>query len=202
MNKIALAVLVTLLVVIGINNLGEIVFHEEHLEANAYPIEVEMAAADTGAAVEEEKGPTLAALLATASAADGEKVFKKCKACHTAEEGGKNGTGPNLWGIVGRPKGSHEGFGYSDAMHAKGGNWTYEDLDHFLTKPKDFVPGTKMAFAGLKKPEDRAELIMFLHTLSNNPLPLPAVEEVADQAAGDAAEAVDAAAEAAEAEVH
>ena len=191
LNKIALAVLLTLLVVIGINNLGGIIFHDEQLEANAYPIEVEMAAADAGAAVEEEKGPTLAALLTTVDAADGEKVFKKCKACHTVEEGGKNGTGPNLWDIVGRAKASVAGFGYSDAMTAKGGNWTFEDLDHFLTKPKDFVPGTKMAFAGLKKPEDRAELILYLRSLSASPKDLPAVEEVVEEAA----EAVEAAVE-------
>ncbi|WP_321397169.1 cytochrome c family protein [Emcibacter sp.] len=198
MNKIALAVLLTLLVVIGINNLGEIVFHEEELEANAYPVEVEMAAADTGEEAVAEEGPSLAALLASASAADGEKVFKKCKACHTAEEGGKNGTGPNLWAIVGRDKASHEGFGYSDAMTAKGGSWTYEDLDHFLTKPKDFIPGTKMAFAGLKKGTDRAELIAYLRSLSATPMDLPAVEEVAEKAA----EVVDDAAEAVESEVH
>ncbi|WP_417319978.1 c-type cytochrome [Emcibacter sp.] len=181
MNKIALAVLLTLLVVIGINNLGDIIFHEETLEANAYPIEVEMAAADAGAAAEvEEKGPTLAALLQDVSAEDGEKVFKKCKACHTADEGGKNGTGPNLWNIVGREKASVAGFGYSDALVAKGGAWTYEDLDHFLTKPKDFVPGTKMAFAGLKKAEDRAELILYLRSLSASPMGLPAVEEVTE----------------------
>ena len=125
-------------------------------------------AASTG-----DGGGDLATLLASADPAEGEKVFKKCKACHTAEQGGPNRVGPNLWGIVDRPKGGHEGFSYSDAITGLGGDWTYADLNAFLEKPKDYAPGTKMTFAGLKKPEDRAAVIAYLRTLSDSPKPLP-----------------------------
>ena len=100
-------------------------------------------------------------------------VFKKCRACHTNEKGAGHRVGPDLWNIVNRPKGHAPGFSYSEAMAAKGGEWTYEDLDHFLRKPKDFVPGTKMGFAGLKKAKDRAAVIAYLRTLSDSPVPLP-----------------------------
>ncbi|WP_138379196.1 c-type cytochrome [Luteithermobacter gelatinilyticus] len=189
LNKIALAVLVTLLVIIGFNNLGDIIFHEEPLEKHAYPIEVEMAAVDTGGEAVEEEGPSLAQLLAEASVEKGQKVFKKCQACHTVEEGGRNGTGPNLWNVVGRPKGAVAGFGYSDALLATGGNWTYEDLDRFLAKPRDFIPGTKMAFAGLKRDSDRADVILYLRSLSHDQLALPEVGETAEAAAEGAAAA-------------
>ena len=118
-------------------------------------------------------GGGLSALLASADTAAGEKVFKKCKSCHTVEQGGKNKVGPNLWNVVGGPKAHAEGFAYSDAVSGLGGEWTYEDLDAYLTKPKDFAPGTKMSFAGLKKPGDRASVIVYLRTLSDSPKPLP-----------------------------
>jgi len=100
-------------------------------------------------------------------------VFKKCKACHTADQGGPNRVGPNLWNVVGGPKAHAEDFSYSDAITGLGGEWTYADLDAYLTKPKDFAPGTKMTFAGLKKPKDRAAVISYLRTLSDSPKPLP-----------------------------
>jgi cytochrome c len=133
----------------------------------------EQAGEQQAAAAEGDGGGDLSALLASADPADGEKVFKKCKACHTPEQGGPNRVGPNLWNVVGGPKAAHEGFSYSDAMKGLGGDWTYADLDAYLTKPKDFAPGTKMSFAGLKKPEDRAAVISYLRTLSDSPKPLP-----------------------------
>lgn len=108
-----------------------------------------------------------AGALAEGDAAAGEKVFKKCKACHQVGEKAKNRVGPILNGVVGRPAGEEEGFKYSDAMKAKGAEglvWTDENLDSYLTKPRDFVPGNKMSFAGLKKPEDRANVIAYLKT--------------------------------------
>ncbi|MCF8474887.1 MAG: cytochrome c family protein [Emcibacter sp.] len=189
-NKIVMALLLTVLVIIGINGLTEVIFEEEKLASNAYPIEVAEAdaeaadAQDSSAVIEE--GPSLAQLLSVASASDGEAIFKKCKACHTQDMGGKNLVGPNLWNIVGRAKGGHEGFSFSDAMYAKGGNWTYEDLDHFLTKPSDFVPKTKMSFAGLKKATDRASIIAFLRSLSDAPADLPMVEISEDVATEEA----------------
>jgi cytochrome c len=113
-------------------------------------------------------------LIAAADVAQGEKVFGKCKSCHTVNEGGANGVGPNLWNVVGGPHAHIDGFNYSAAMAAMHDRkWSYEELDAFLLSPKSYAPGTKMTFAGLSKPEDRAAVIAYLRTLSNNPLPLP-----------------------------
>ena len=99
--------------------------------------------------------------------------MKQCFTCHTIDKGGPNKVGPNQWNIVGRKKASHEGFSYSSALQAKGGDWTYEDIDHMIYKPQAFVRGTKMAFAGLPKEQDRADVIAYLRTMSDNPPPLP-----------------------------
>ncbi|MBK8176472.1 MAG: cytochrome c family protein [Rhodospirillales bacterium] len=132
------------------------------VEAPAAPAAAPAAAAD------------IKTLLASADPAAGEKVFGKCKACHNAENGGPNQVGPNLWGVVGRPIAHHEGFNYSAALSAKNGEtWTYEELNTFITSPKAFVPGTKMTFPGLPKPEDRANVIAFLRTKADSPVPLP-----------------------------
>jgi cytochrome c len=112
-------------------------------------------------------------LLASASADGGKKAFKKCKSCHSTEKGGKNKVGPNLWGIVGKAKASGAGYKYSGALKGLGGNWSYKDLDAFLTKPKAFAKGTKMTFAGVKSPADRAALLAYLRSLSGSPQPLP-----------------------------
>lgn len=117
---------------------------------------------DDGAAEAVEEGPSFADLLAAADPAAGEKVFAKCRACHKLD--GSDATGPHLNGVVDRAKASSAGFGYSDALKGLGGNWVAEDLDHFLTSPKAFAPGNKMSFAGLPKPEDRANLIAYLAT--------------------------------------
>jgi cytochrome c len=115
-------------------------------------------------------------LLAKADPAKGEASAKKCQACHDFSKGGPNKVGPNLWGVVGRPVASHEGFNYSAALKAKGGNWTYEDINHFITNPKNYVPGTLMAFAGDPNPEDRANILAYLRTLSDSPVPFPAAQ--------------------------
>ncbi|MHA1107689.1 MAG: c-type cytochrome [Alphaproteobacteria bacterium] len=122
------------------------------------------------------KAPKLAAigpLLAKASAADGKKVAKKCKACHAVTKGGKNKVGPTLWNMVNAPKAGNAGFKYSKALKGKGGKWTYEDLNAFLASPKGFAKGTKMSFPGIKKAGDRAALIKYLRSLSASPAPLP-----------------------------
>ena len=138
------------------------------------------------------EGPPLATLLAEGDAAKGEAIFAKCIACHTIEQGGANGIGPNLYAIVGKPIGKHAaGFAYSGDLSGHGGDWSFENLDHWLKSPKAFAAGTKMTFAGLGKPEDRANLILFL--LQNGggpPLPPPPAAEPAEgeaAAAGDAA---------------
>lgn len=112
-------------------------------------------------------------LLRTASADDGAKVFGKCKACHGVEKGGPNKVGPNLWNIVGGPKGQAEGFAYSGTLAGMGGSWDYDDLNEFLLNPKGYVAGTKMSFAGLKKAGDRAAVIVYLRENTDSPPPLP-----------------------------
>ena len=141
-----------------------------------------------------EEGPDLGTLLAAADATKGEAVFAKCAACHTITQGGANGIGPNLFGIVGKPIGKHApGFAYSSDLSEHGGEWTYENMDAWLTSPRAFAAGTKMTFAGLGKPEDRANVILYLLDHGGGPpLPEPPAEEPA--AEGDAAAAADAAA--------
>ncbi len=144
--------------------------------ANAYvPPAPEATATSAGGASAGSSSGGAPATGATADLAAGEKVFKACKACHTADKGGKNATGPNLWSVIGRPAASIEGFAYSDGMKARAGQpWDAASLDSFLSGPKDFIPGTKMAFAGVKKAEDRAALIAWLSQQSDTPAPLPA----------------------------
>ncbi|MEA3387858.1 c-type cytochrome [Sphingobium sp. CCH11-B1] len=134
-------------------------------------------------------GPGLNTLLASADVAAGEKVFAKCAACHTVNQGGANGIGPNLYATVGEPIGQGKGgFAFSDALKSKGGAWTFENLDHWLTSPREFAPGTKMTFAGLGNPADRANLIAWLNTQGSN-LPLPAADAAPADASATAEEA-------------
>ena len=238
LNKIAAAVIVSALVIIGINQLGSMMFEQEPVEqaapaaapaaeetaavseeAAALAEEATTATEEAAAATEETAqaapeaatapaepaaatveatpaaeapaapaapaaqpapaavpaaaGSALAALLAQAKPEDGIKVFRKCSACHTVDAGAPNRTGPNLYNTVGRPVAGHAGFTYSDAMKSHGGAWTFEALDAYLENPKDAVPGNKMSFIGLKKPTDRAAVIAYLNSKSDNPLPLP-----------------------------
>jgi cytochrome c len=126
----------------------------------------EAAAAETG-------GPDVMALIAGADPAQGQTIAKKCVTCHSFEQGGPNKVGPNLWNVVGGPHAHKQDYSYSLAMSGSGGVWDYASLDKFLANPREVVPGTKMSFAGLKKPEDRAAVIAYLRTLSDNPVPLP-----------------------------
>jgi cytochrome c len=113
-------------------------------------------------------------LLQTSSVEKGAAAAKKCAACHTFEKGGPNRVGPNLFGIVERPRASEAGFNYSAAMKGKGGKWSYDDLNKFISNPKGFVPGTAMGFAGIQKDSERADVINYLHTLADSPVPFPA----------------------------
>jgi len=178
-NKIAGAILGTLVFVMGISFVTELIFHSELPENPGYVIEIaeastgDEAEATASAAAEEQ---SVVALLATADVEKGLKVAKKCAACHSFDNGGANKVGPNLWDVVARKAAAVDGFRYSSALTAYGGenSWTYEELDGFLTSPKTHVSGTSMGFAGLKKPEDRANMIAYLRSLSDSPAPLPA----------------------------
>ncbi len=185
-NKIAGAILFCLLVFIGINNLSHVVMHREPLEKNAYVVEgVEEDSTATAAVEEVEEGPSLAVLLASASIEKGEKAFKKCASCHVAEKGGANKVGPVLYNTVGHEIAVHDSFGYSEALETHGGSWTFENLDAWLENPRKFIPGNKMAFAGVRKAEERADLIVYLNSHTDSPLPLPEIEEASEPAASE-----------------
>ena len=174
LNKIAGAVLGSLVFVMGLGFVSDLVFHSERPDKPGYLIEVATAA--TGdAAKEEVEEVSLAALLADADVGKGEKVVKKCVACHSFDNGGANKVGPNLWDIVNKPAAGVDGFKYSAALTEYGGDntWSFENLDAFLASPKKTVPKTAMAFAGLKKATDRANVLAYLRSLSDSPAPLP-----------------------------
>jgi len=173
-NKIAAAVLVTILVIIGIKEIGNAIFHVQKPKQSAYKIEgVETAStATTEVAKVEEKLALITPMLASASVDAGKDVFKKCAACHNVEKGGANKIGPALWGVVNRKVGTHEGFKYSSALQGYGKNWTFEELNGFLNAPTKYIKGTKMAFAGLRKDSERANVIAYLNSLSDSPAPL------------------------------
>ena len=177
-NKIFGAILGTVFVLFGGSILAEGLFHSEAPEQPGYEIvAAEPTEGGAGAPAAAAEDPPIAALLQTASVDAGATVFKKCGACHSGEKGGPNKVGPHLWDVVTRPIASVSDFSYSAAMQefSEGGSalWDYDHLYHFLKDPKGVVPGTKMGFAGLKSPEDRANLIAYLHTLSDSPAPLP-----------------------------
>lgn len=166
--KIAGAVLSALLVIVGFRVMLEVAHEGRKPEPPGYTLPSPQQAAPAGApaaAPAAQFNPAdVAQAATTANAQAGAAIFKKCEACHSADQGGPNKVGPNLWGVVGRPKASHAGFPYSDAMKAKGGNWTPEDLAAFVHRPKDFVPGTKMLFPGIADTNDLADLLAFLNT--------------------------------------
>jgi cytochrome c len=162
-------------------------FHDERPETMGYAIEGVEAEGEGAAA-----GPGLNTLLASADVAAGEKVFAKCAACHTVTSGGANGIGPNLYGAVGKAHGHVAGFAYSEALKSVPGNWTFEALDKWLKSPREYAPGTKMTFAGLGNPVDRANLIAWLNTQGSN-LPLPAADAAPAAEGANVAEAGNAA---------
>lgn len=176
-NKIIGAILVTLLVIKTVDIVGNGIIHPQPLEKNVYVIAGAAEAAPTtpgaaaGAAIKqiEPIGP----VLASANADTGKKAAQKCATCHTFDQGGAAKIGPNLYNVIGGPLGHVPSFAYSDALKKKGGQWDYEALNQFIANPKGFIPGTKMAFAGVPRAAERADIIAFLRTLSDKPAPLP-----------------------------
>ena len=172
MNKIIVSVVLAIILVLGINKIADLIFYVQNPEKSAYQVANVTTVANTTTSETSSETGNIMALFASTSAADGAKVFKKCAACHSVAQGGANKIGPALWNVLGRKAGSVPGYKYSKAMLAHGKSWSFEEMDGFLTKPKDWIKGTKMSFAGLKNAKDRAAVILYMNENTDNPLPL------------------------------
>ena len=186
-NKIAGAVLGALLFAAGSGFVAELIYHPKPAGKAGYALAE--AEPEQAAALAEAKAEPISVRLASANVEKGQGGTKACHACHSFDKGGPNKVGPDLWDVVERKKGAHEGFDYSAGLKEKGGTWTYADLDEFLTSPKNYIKGTKMGFAGIASPQERANVIAYLHTLSDSPKPLPAVATSEDKPAAQPAAA-------------
>ena len=175
LNKIIGAILLVALLVIGIGKVSNLVFKVNKPEKSNYKVELDVETSETKGDEEPVQRETvdIAALISTVDLAHGEKVFKKCSACHSIKSGGGNKIGPALYNVVGRKVGVLDDYKYSKALAEYEKNWSFEELNGFLLKPKDWIKGTKMAYAGLRKEKDRASVILYLNKYSDSPLPLP-----------------------------
>ncbi len=180
-NKIAGAVLGTLIFVLVIKFATEAVFEVEKPAKPGYVVEgvTEEASTTTSSAPVEEVIPDWGTVLPKADAAAGQKISARCEQCHDLSKGGPNKIGPNLWGVLGRPRGTHEGFSYSGAMTASHDVWSLDNFFKFIKSPAAYVPGTKMSFAGISSAQDRINLVAWLRTQADNPLPIPAPKPAA-----------------------
>ncbi len=176
-NKIIASILLTALIIIGIGKLADILFYNEKPKVSAYKVEgidtIDKSEKGTTEATKTVEAVDIKALLALGDLAHGEKVFKKCTACHMIAPDGKNKIGPNLWGVIGRKAGSIGDYKYSKAMVAYAKEWTFEEMNFYLIKPQAYVKGTKMAFAGLRKEKDRASVILYMNSKSSSPKSIP-----------------------------
>ena len=174
MNKIIVSIVFAVVLIVGINKIADVIFFVEKPENSAYQV-ANVDTSNTTVSTTDSKSISdgnIMALFASTSAADGAKVFKKCAACHSVNKGGANKIGPALWGVIGRKAGSISDYKYSKAMAAHGKNWSFEEMNGFLIKPKDWITGTKMSFAGLKNAKERAAVILYMNENSDNPLPI------------------------------
>ena len=176
-NKIIASILLTALIIIGIGKIVDVLFYVEKPKVSAYKVEgIEQDISDQKVSAKTAKvdAPVdIKALLAMGDLAHGEKVFKKCSACHMIAADGKNKIGPNLWGVIGRKAGAISDYNYSKAMLAYAKEWTFEEMNSYLIKPQAYIKGTKMAFAGLRKEKDRASVILYMNSKSSSPKELP-----------------------------
>ena len=174
MNKIVVSIVLVVILVLGINKITDVIFYVEKPEKSAYQVANITTASSTTSETSSEnsESESIVALFALTSATDGAKVFKKCAACHSITQGGGNKIGPALWGVLGRQAASISDYKYSKGMSAYGKTWSFEEMNGFLIKPKDWVKGTKMSFAGLKNAKDRAAIILYMNENTDNPLPL------------------------------
>lgn len=171
-NKLLAGVLTAGIIAMGAGTFARIVYNPHGPAEPAFTV---APAAPAGATAPEPEKP-IGVLMAAADPAAGANTARQCGACHSFDKGGANKVGPNLWDKINHPIGKHEGFSYSSAMAEHGGNWDYDALNHFLANPKAYVPGTKMSYAGIAKPEQRANVIAYLRSLSDSPAPLPPTE--------------------------
>ena len=173
-NKVIAAILMVALLIIGLGKISEVVFHVEKPETPVYSVEVDQITTAVASTNEmTEKVVDIAALMSMGDVASGEKIFKKCAACHSIVKGGKNKIGPALYNVVGRKVGAVSDYKYSKALAGYEKSWTFEELNGYLIKPAKWIKGTKMAFAGLRKEKDRASVIKYLNQNSDSPLSLP-----------------------------
>ena len=169
-NKIFAAILITVLIVVGISKISNMIFDKEQSDVVAYKVE---APEDSAVKVKSERSLDLSSFFAAADLAHGEKVFKKCAACHSITQKGKNKIGPKLWNVMFRPVASVTDYKYSKALSNYQKDWSWEEMNGFLLKPSKWIKGNKMGFAGLKSDKDRASVILYLNQNSDNPKPLP-----------------------------
>jgi len=179
-NTIAGWVLFAGIVALGSSIVAGEMFRSERPEKMGYPIAGVEQEGEGGAAAEQP----IETYLAKADPAKGAQIFNKCAACHNATNGGPNQLGPNLWGVLGEPIGQGKGFPFSDALSKKGGTWNWDNLSQWLTSPRNFAPGTKMTFAGLSNPQDRADVMSYLNQQSGSPQPMPKAPAATAEAAG------------------
>ena len=170
-NKIITAILLVVLLVFGVGKISDIIFKTNKPDIDGYKVEIKTSD-KLVSKTSSESQVDIVALLAMGDVEHGKKVFKKCAACHSIAEGGANKIGPALWGVIGRKVGSVPDYKYSKAMAAHGKNWSFDEMNGFLIKPKDWIKGTKMSFAGLKNEKERAAVILYMNENSNSPLPL------------------------------
>ena len=172
-NKVISSIIIVVLVVIGVNKLADVIYNVKAPKSSTYKMAIKTKEISKDNTTKVKSVVNIKALLALGSIDEGKVVFKKCAACHSVSKGGGNKIGPALWGILGRKVGSIGDYKYSKAMSEFGETWNFETINTFLIKPKDYVKGTKMAYAGLKKGKDRASIILYLNEQSDSPLPLP-----------------------------
>ena len=174
MNKIIVSIVLAVILVLVINKITDVIYYVEKPEKSAYQVTVTTTASTTTTEKNSEDivSGNIMTLFASTSVDDGAKVFKKCTACHSIAQGGGNKIGPTLWGVLGRKAGSISDYKYSKAMAAHGKTWSFDEMNSFLIKPKDWIKGTKMSFAGLKNAKDRAAVILYMNENTDNPLPL------------------------------
>ena len=174
MNKIIVSVILVILLILGINKITDIIFYVGKPEKSIYQVEgvTTKTTTKTASTNSDDELENIITLLTTVNASDGEKIFKKCAACHSITKGGGSKIGPALWGILGRQVGSASDYKYSKVMATYGKTWSFKEMDGFIKKPKDWIKGTKMSFAGLKDAKERSALILYMNNNTDTPLPL------------------------------